>query len=84
MDFTSLPHGAFTLANVTVPACLVGQEGDLVRTDMGIAAGRIAAPGELSETVQYLCSDAASFMTGQIMTVDGGRTLLDPVTAPAH
>ena len=46
--------------------------------------GRIAAPGELSETVQYLCSDAASFMTGQIMTVDGGRTLLDPVTAPAH
>ncbi|WP_421907467.1 cytosine deaminase [Mameliella sp.] len=45
MDFTSLPHGAFTLANVTVPACLVGQEGDLVRTDMGIEAGRIAAPG---------------------------------------
>lgn len=45
MDFTSLPHGAFTLANVTVPACLVGQEGDLVRTDMGIAAGRIAAAG---------------------------------------
>ncbi|MCR9272099.1 MULTISPECIES: cytosine deaminase [Mameliella] len=45
MDFTSLPHGAFTLANVTVPACLVGQEGDLVRIDMGIEAGRIAPPG---------------------------------------
>ena len=46
--------------------------------------GRIAAPTELAEAVQYLCSDAAGFMTGTIMTVDGGRTLLDPVAAPAH
>lgn len=46
--------------------------------------GRIAAPSELSETVQYLASDASGFMTGQIVTVDGGRTLLDPVTAAAH
>ncbi|WP_136439734.1 SDR family NAD(P)-dependent oxidoreductase [Pacificoceanicola onchidii] len=46
--------------------------------------GRIAAPSELAETVQYLASEAAGFITGQIMTVDGGRTLLDPVAAPAH
>ncbi|CUH78747.1 SDR family NAD(P)-dependent oxidoreductase [Tropicibacter naphthalenivorans] len=46
--------------------------------------GRIAGPGELVEAVQYLSSDAASFMTGQILTVDGGRTLLDTVAAPAH
>ncbi|MFW2541267.1 SDR family NAD(P)-dependent oxidoreductase [Primorskyibacter sp. 2E107] len=46
--------------------------------------GRIAAPSELAETVQFLASDAAGFMTGQVMTVDGGRTLLDPVAAPAH
>lgn len=46
--------------------------------------GRIAGPGELAEAVHYLASDAASFVTGQIMTVDGGRTLLDPVAAPAH
>jgi len=45
MDFTSLPHGAFTLANVTLPACLLGQEGDLIRADIGIDGGRIAAPG---------------------------------------
>jgi hypothetical protein len=30
MDFTHLPHGDVTLANVTVPACLIGQTGDLV------------------------------------------------------
>jgi len=45
---------------------------------------RIAAPGELAETVQYLAGDASGFMTGQIMTLDGGRTLIDPVHAPAH
>jgi len=44
MDFTNLPHGDVTLANVTVPACLLGQEGDLIRTDISISAGKIAAP----------------------------------------
>jgi len=46
--------------------------------------GRIASATELAEAVQYLASDGAGFMTGQIMTMDGGRTLLDPVAAPAH
>lgn len=46
--------------------------------------GRIAAPTELAETAQFLASDASGFMTGQILTIDGGRTLLDPVAAPAH
>ncbi|MCV6585218.1 MAG: SDR family oxidoreductase [Marinibacterium sp.] len=45
---------------------------------------RIAGPGELADAVQYLASEASGFMTGQILTLDGGRTLLDPVAAPAH
>jgi 7-alpha-hydroxysteroid dehydrogenase len=45
---------------------------------------RIASPGELADAVQYLASEGSGFMTGQILTVDGGRTLLDPVAAPAH
>lgn len=50
----------------------------------GTPLHRIAAPDELVETVQFLASDAAAFMTGQILTVDGGRSLIDPVSAPAH
>jgi 7-alpha-hydroxysteroid dehydrogenase len=46
--------------------------------------GRIASPTELTETAQYLASDASGFMTGQVLTLDGGRTLLDPVAAPVH
>ena len=46
--------------------------------------GRIAPAKVLAEAVQYLACDGSGFMTGQILTVDGGRTLLDPVAAPAH
>lgn len=46
--------------------------------------GRIAAPNELVETVQFLAADSSSFMTGEVMVVDGGRSLLDAVSAPAH
>jgi len=45
---------------------------------------RIASPREVADAVQFLASDSSGFMTGQIVTVDGGRTLLDSVTAPAH
>ena len=45
---------------------------------------RIANAGEVSDAVQYLASDASSFVTGQIITVDGGRTLIDAVPAPVH
>jgi 7-alpha-hydroxysteroid dehydrogenase len=45
---------------------------------------RIASAGEVSDAVQYLASDAAAFVTGQIITVDGGRTLIDPAAVSAH
>ena len=34
--------------------------------------GRIGTPVEVAEAVVWLCSDAASFVTGHAMTVDGG------------
>lgn len=48
MDFKTLPPGPLRLANVTVPASLVGQPGDLIRTSITIEGGRITdrpAPG---------------------------------------
>ncbi|MEM9734061.1 MAG: cytosine deaminase [Pseudomonadota bacterium] len=42
-DFTTLPaaidRGDFTLADVTIPACLLGQAGDLVRTTITVRNG---------------------------------------------
>ena len=35
---------------------------------------RMAQPEEMAEAVIWLCSDAASFVTGHIMPVDGGMT----------
>ena len=34
--------------------------------------GRVGTPVEIAEAVVWLCSDAASFVTGHAMTVDGG------------
>ncbi|MEL7097992.1 MAG: SDR family oxidoreductase [Pseudomonadota bacterium] len=45
---------------------------------------RIASPSELVDAVQFLASEGSGFMTGEVVTVDGGRSLLDPVAAPAH
>ena len=36
--------------------------------------GRVAQPEEVAQTVLFLCSDAASFITGQSILVDGGFT----------
>ena len=36
--------------------------------------GRIGQPGELAPTVLFLASDGASYITGQVIAIDGGRT----------
>jgi NAD(P)-dependent dehydrogenase (short-subunit alcohol dehydrogenase family) len=52
-------------------------------TEEGMAAlcpmRRIADPDEIAQAVVWLCSDAASFVNGAILPVDGG-TVVGPVT----
>lgn len=45
---------------------------------------RIASARELAEVAQFLASDGSGFMTGQILTVDGGRTLVDAADVRVH
>lgn len=45
---------------------------------------KIGSADEVASAAQFLSSDGAGFMTGQILTIDGGRTLVDTVGAPIH
>jgi len=35
---------------------------------------RIGQPGELAPAVLFLASEGASYITGQVIAIDGGRT----------
>ena len=42
------------------------------RITSGIPLGRVAEPSEVAEAILWLCSDAASYVTGVTLPVDGG------------
>jgi NAD(P)-dependent dehydrogenase (short-subunit alcohol dehydrogenase family) len=36
--------------------------------------GRLGTPAEVADAVLYLAEDSAAFVTGSILTIDGGMT----------
>ncbi|MGF1551749.1 MAG: SDR family NAD(P)-dependent oxidoreductase [Paracoccaceae bacterium] len=55
--------------------------GELIRVT---PLGRIGEAEEAAEAALFLMSSRASFITGQIVTVDGGRSVLDPLASPVR
>src|SRR3989442_15573890 len=49
-----------------------GQGGALKEMEKSIPMGRVGRPEEIANAVLWLCSDAASYVTGQSISVDGG------------
>ena len=43
---------------------------------------RLGQPAEVADAVAWLASDAASYVTGEIVVIDGGRMALN-YTVPA-
>jgi len=46
----------------------------IARMSANIPLGRVSGPGDAPGAVMYLASEAASFITGATLAVDGGRT----------
>jgi len=58
---------------IVLPAA--GEEEAIQRALARVPMGRIGTPGNVADAVLFLLSDAADYITGQILPVDGGRTV---------
>jgi 2-deoxy-D-gluconate 3-dehydrogenase len=54
---------------------VMGQPGSEAYAKLRPPLGRLGEPSEIADAVVYLASGAASYITGAVLTVDGGLTL---------
>jgi NAD(P)-dependent dehydrogenase (short-subunit alcohol dehydrogenase family) len=56
-----------------VDELFASRHGERLRAD--IPMGRLATPDDVAGAAVWLASDAASYVTGSIVVIDGGRQL---------
>jgi NAD(P)-dependent dehydrogenase (short-subunit alcohol dehydrogenase family) len=54
---------------------MVGGHIDLSVIAQSVPMARISEPDEVAKAIVWLCSDAASYVTGHVLAVDGGLTV---------
>jgi NAD(P)-dependent dehydrogenase (short-subunit alcohol dehydrogenase family) len=52
-------------------------DGVFARISSNVPLHRVAAPDEVSGIYTYLASDDSSFMTGSVLLLDGGASVVD-------
>jgi 3-oxoacyl-[acyl-carrier protein] reductase len=63
--------GYIRTAQALSPVHSLGPEGLKKAADF-IPVGRVGEPEDIADVINFLVSDAARYMTGQVVTVDGG------------
>ena len=58
--------------NAVAPGCIAAVKEDMLKS---IPLGRVAQPEEVAKAVVFLASDNASYITGQVLNVDGGMVM---------
>jgi gluconate 5-dehydrogenase len=52
------------------------RDGNREKLESLVPAGRLGRPAEVADAITFLASDRAAFVTGQVVYIDGGRTLV--------